>query len=50
MSGVTTVEMLVIGEMLVLVYMDLMFFANMDLTGLSRPLKKSFTRRIFSVR
>ena len=49
MSGVTTVEMLVIGEMLVLISMNSMFSANMDLTGLSRPLKNSLTRRIFSV-
>ena len=50
MIGVTTVGILVIGEMLVLISMDLMSSANMDLTGLSRPLEKSFTRRIFSVR
>jgi hypothetical protein len=50
MSGVTTVEISVIGEMLVLISMDLIFSANMDLTGLSRPLKRSFIRRIFSVR
>jgi protein AIR1/2 len=31
MSGVTTVEILVIGEMLVLISMDVMFSANMDL-------------------
>ena len=50
MSGVTTVEILVIGEMLVLVSMDMMVSADMDLTGLSRPHKNSFTRRTFSVR
>ena len=39
MSRVTTVEMLAIGEMLVLISMSLMFSANMDLAGLSRPLR-----------